>query len=53
MPGVSIRVSAKSAEKPVPRPRRVDLEPMWPALARGVIFLLSVATPIVVTLLSR
>ena len=53
MPGVSIRVSTSSAEKPVPGRTRVDLEPIWPALARGVIFLISLATPIVATLLSR
>ena len=53
MPGVSSRVSANSAEKPAPRGRHVGLEPIWPALARGVIFLMSLATPIVATLLSR
>jgi len=53
MTGVSIRVSTTSAEKPVPGRRRVGLEPVWPALARGVIFLIALATPIVATLLSR
>ncbi len=52
MPSVSNRVSARPAEHPVPR-RRTSIEPMWPALARGVVFLLSLATPFVVTLLSR
>ena len=53
MPGFSHRISANSAEKPAIDQKRVGLEPMWPALARGVIFLISVATPIVATLLSR
>jgi hypothetical protein len=53
MPGFSHRISANSAEKPAMHQKRVGLEPMWPALARGVIFLISVATPIVATLLSR
>ena len=53
MPGFSHRVSANSAEKPAMHKTRIGLEPMWPALARGVIFLISVATPIVATLLSR
>ena len=53
MPGLSRRVSANSAAKPAMQGRRVGLEPMWPALARGVIFLISLATPIVATLLSR
>lgn len=49
MPGVSSRVSAK----PASRRKHVGLEPMWPALARGVIVLIVLATPIVATLLSR
>jgi hypothetical protein len=53
MPGFSHRVSANSVEKPAMHKTRIGLEPMWPALARGVIFLISVATPIVATLLSR
>jgi hypothetical protein len=51
MPGVSIHVSTASAEQPALRNGR--LEPMWPALARGVIVLIALATPIVATLLSR
>jgi hypothetical protein len=51
MPGVSVRISANSAEKPATR--RVGLEPMGPALARGLIFLIALATPIIATLLSR
>jgi hypothetical protein len=53
MPGVSVRTSANSAEKPAVHRSRVGLEPMWPALARGLIFLIALATPIVATLLSR
>ena len=53
MPGVSVRISANSAEKPANHRARVGLEPMWPALARGMIFLIALATPIVATLLSR
>ena len=53
MPGVSSRISANSAEQPTPQRRHVGIEPIWPALVRGVIFLISVATPIVATLLSR
>jgi len=53
MPRVSNRASANAAENPIPRRRPTGIEPMWPALARGIIFLLSLATPFVVTLLSR
>ena len=54
MPGVSTRrPAATSAEKPAPRTDRIRLEPMGPALTRGIIVLIAVATPIVVTLLSR
>ena len=53
MPGISIRMSTKSVEKPANRHARVNLEPMWPALARGMIFLIALATPIIATLLSR
>jgi hypothetical protein len=53
MPGFSHHISANSAEKPAMHQMRVGLEPMWPALVRSIIFLLSMATPIVVTLLSR
>jgi hypothetical protein len=53
MPGVSVRISANTTEKPANHRAHVDLEPMGPALARGVIFLIALATPIVATLLSR
>jgi hypothetical protein len=53
MPGVSSRISASPAENPASRRRPAGIEPMWPALARGVVVLLSLATPFVVTLLSR
>ncbi|HLG85343.1 MAG TPA: hypothetical protein VKY22_30460 [Bradyrhizobium sp.] len=53
MPGRSVRVSANSVDKPAGHRAGIGLEPMWPALARGVIFLIALATPIVVTLLSR
>ena len=51
MPGVSVRISTNSAEKPATQ--RIGLEPMWPALARGLIILLALAAPIIATLLSR
>ena len=51
MPGASVRISANSADKPAVQ--RLGLEPMWPALARGLIFLLALAMPIIATLLSR
>jgi hypothetical protein len=50
MPGAFVR---SSTEKPASHPARVGLEPVWPALVRGVIFLIALATPIVATLLSR
>jgi hypothetical protein len=53
MPGVSVRLPANSAEKPAIQRDRIGLEPMWPALARGLVFLIALATPIVATLLSR
>jgi hypothetical protein len=53
MPGVSKRVSNSPIDHLARRSPHAGLEPMWPALARGVIFLASLATPIVVTLLSR
>ncbi len=48
---VSNRVSASAAQRAVPRRGPTGIEPMWPA--RGVEVLLSLATPFVVTLLSR
>ena len=53
MPGVSSRISASPAENPASRHRPAGIEPIWPALARGLVVLLSLATPFVVTLLSR
>ena len=54
MPGASIRRSVVSAQKPASsRARQIRIEPLWPALARGAIVLIALATPIVVTLLSR
>ena len=53
MPGASTRRSAVSAERSASRAHQIRLEPMWPALARGAIVLIALATPIVVTLLSR
>lgn len=52
MPGASIRVSTSSIEKPARR-RPARVEPMGPALARGVIFLIALAMPLLATLLSR
>lgn len=46
-------VSATSADKLAIRRARPVVEPMWPALARGLIFLIALATPIAVTLLAR
>jgi len=53
MAGVCARVCTRSAEKPAKGGRPVVLEPMWPALARGPIFLVALATPVIATLLSR
>jgi hypothetical protein len=47
MPGVS----ANSADKPTTH--RTGIEPMWRPLARGLIFLAALATPIIATLLAR
>jgi len=44
-------ISANSTGKPATH--RIGLEPMWPALARGLIVLVALATPILATLLSR
>jgi hypothetical protein len=53
MPGVSNRVSTPPIHSLAQRRSRAGIEHMLPALARGVIFLITLATPIVVTLLSR
>jgi hypothetical protein len=50
---VSSGLSASPAENPASAGRPAGLEPMWPALKRGLAVLLSLATPFVVTLLSR
>jgi hypothetical protein len=49
MPGVS----ANSTEKPAIDRVRPGVEPIWPALARGLIVLIAPAIPIAVTLLAR
>jgi len=46
-------VSTNSAAKPATSRPRFGLQPIWPALARGLIFLIALASPIVVTLLAR
>jgi hypothetical protein len=51
MPGVLHRVSTLPPKNPDRYRLLAGLEPMLPALARGVIFLISVSTPFVVTLL--
>ena len=47
MPGVSTNSAGK------PATHGLGLEPIWPALARGLIFLIALATPIAATLLAR
>ncbi|HZR85441.1 MAG TPA: hypothetical protein VFB02_01495 [Bradyrhizobium sp.] len=49
MPGVS----ASSTEKAAIDRVHPGFEPIWPALARGLIVLIALATPIAVTLLAR
>ena len=49
MPGVS----TNSAEKPATHGVGLGLEPVWPALARGLIVLIALASPFLVTLLAR
>jgi hypothetical protein len=56
MSGRPVRASAPSAAAPLPpapRPAGTAIEPMLPALIRGVIFLGALAMPFVAALLAR
>jgi hypothetical protein len=55
MSGRPVRASVQSAAAPLPpaRPPAAAIEPMLPALIRGVIFLGALAMPFVAALLAR